>query len=91
MGSKKMNGDQLKMSKAQRLVSEFHCKNPEAPQHISTLNFADLPFHPITNFTDTPDMVPSGWATGHHALGYHAFEGGLNVRVCPIQCLSSLD
>jgi len=61
---------------SKRLVSEFHHKNPEAPQHISTLNFANLPFLPITNFTDTPDMVPSGWAAGHHVLGCHAFEGG---------------
>src|SRR5882724_5411169 len=37
------------------LVSEFHCRNPEAPQHISTLYFANLPFHPISNLTDTPD------------------------------------
>src|SRR5882724_6846635 len=40
------------------LVSEFHHRNPEAPQHISTLNFTNLPFHPISNFTNTPDMVP---------------------------------
>src|SRR5882724_4838343 len=42
------------------LVSKFHDRNPEAPQHISTLDFANLPFFPISNFTDTPDTVPSG-------------------------------
>src|SRR5882724_5201111 len=58
------------------LVSKFHHRNPEALQHTSTLNFTNLPFHPISNFTKTPDMVPSGWATG-----CDTFEGGVNVRV----------
>src|SRR5882724_9591113 len=58
------------------LVSKFHHRNPEAPQHISTLNFANLPFCPISNFTNTPDMVPSGWATGCCMSGHCAFEGG---------------
>jgi len=39
-------------------------RNPEAPQHISTIDFSNLPFHMLTNFTDTPDTVPSGWAMG---------------------------
>src|SRR5882724_6935084 len=52
-----------------QLVSEFHCRNPEVPQYTSSLDFASLPFHPISNFTDTPDTVPSGWATGHHTSG----------------------
>jgi len=42
-----------------QLISEFHHRNPEAPQHISALDFANLPFHMITNLTDTPNMVPS--------------------------------
>jgi len=50
-------------------VVEFHRRNPEAPQYILSLDFASLPFHPITNFTDTPDMVPSGWAIGHCTSG----------------------
>src|SRR5882724_10144698 len=33
------------------LVSKFHHRNPEAPQHIYTLNFTNLPFFPISNFT----------------------------------------
>src|SRR5882724_10363631 len=70
---------------SRRLVSEFHCRNPEAPQHISTLDFSNLPFRPLSNFTDTPDTVPSRWAMGRHTSGRHAFEGGVNVRVCPIQ------
>ena len=49
---------------ARRLVSEFHPQNPEAPQHISAINFSKLPFRPLTNFTDTPDTVPTDWATG---------------------------
>src|SRR5882724_592744 len=53
------------------LASEFHCWNPEAPQHISTLYFSNLPFCPLSNFTDTPDTVLSGWA-----MGCRAFEGG---------------
>jgi len=44
---------------SRRLVSEFHHWNPEAPQHISTLDFSNLPFLPLSNFTDTPDTVPS--------------------------------
>ena len=47
-----------------QLVSEFHCRNPEVPQYISSLDFASLPFSPISNFTDTLDTVPLGWATG---------------------------
>jgi len=35
---------------------------PEAPQYISSLDFPSLPFRPISNFTDTLDTVPSGWA-----------------------------
>src|SRR5882724_8779975 len=57
---------------SRRLVSEFHCWNPEAPQHISTLNFSNLPFRPLSNFIETPDTVLSGWA-----MGRHAFEGGV--------------
>jgi len=49
------------------LVFEFHHQNLELPQHISTLDLDNLPFFPISNFTDTPDTVPSRWATGHHA------------------------
>src|SRR5882724_5945164 len=53
---------------SRRLVSEFHCRNLEAPQHISTLDFSNLPFRPLSNFTDTPDTVLSGWAivTSHN-------------------------
>jgi len=36
---------------------EFHHRNPEAPQYIASLDFASLPFHPISNFTNTPDTV----------------------------------
>src|SRR5882724_4545939 len=42
-----------------RLVSEFYRQNPKAPQHISAVNFSKLPFHTLTNFTDTSDTVPS--------------------------------
>src|SRR5882672_10509108 len=66
---------------AKRLVSEFHWQNPEAPQHISAINFSKLPFRPLTNFMDTPDTVPMDWATGRCTLGHHTFEGGVNVRV----------
>jgi len=68
---------------ARRMVVEFHRRNPEVPQYISSLNFASLLFHPMANFTDTPDMVPSGWAISCHTLGQCAFKGGVNVRVCP--------
>jgi len=54
---------------ARRMVVEFHCRNPEAPQYILTLDFASLPFCPIANFTDTPDMVLSGWAISRHMSG----------------------
>jgi len=64
MASKKMNGDHPENVKgAKRLVSEFHRQNPKAPQHISVLDFSRLPFHPLTNFIDTLDTVPSDWAT----------------------------
>jgi len=59
---------------SKRLVFEFHHKNPEAPKHRSTLDFANLPFCPISKFTDTPDTIPTGWATGYHTLGCHAFS-----------------
>src|SRR5882724_5254834 len=65
---------------SRRLISEFHHRNPEAPQHISTLNFFNLPFHLLFNFTDTPDTVLSGWAMGCRTWGCYAFEGGVNVR-----------
>src|SRR5882724_10779598 len=52
-----------------RLVAEFHHRNPEVPQYISSLDFTSLPFRLITNSTDTPDTVPSGWAIGHCASG----------------------
>ena len=67
-----------------QLISEFHHRNPEAPQHISALDFANLPFHMITNLTDTPNMVPSDWATGCYVPGCNAFEGGVNVGVFPL-------
>src|SRR5712664_295345 len=54
---------------AKRLVSEFHRQNPEAPQHISAIDFSKLPFRPLTNFTDTPDTVPMDWATSRCTLG----------------------
>src|SRR5882672_5405475 len=66
---------------AKRLVSEFHQQNPEAPQHISAIDFSKLPFRPLTNFMDTPDTVPADWATGRCASGHCTFEGGVNVRV----------
>src|SRR5882672_2249324 len=66
---------------AKRLVSEFHQQNPKAPQHISAIDFSKLPFCPLTNFTDTPDTVPTDWATGRCASGHRTFEGGVNVRV----------
>src|SRR5882724_726765 len=66
---------------ARRLVSEFHHQNPEAPQHISAIDFSKLPFCPIINFMDISDMVPADWATGRYMSGHHAFEGGVNVRV----------
>ena len=47
-----------------RLVSEFHRQKPKAPQHISAIDFSKLPFHPLTKFADTPDTLPSYWATG---------------------------
>ena len=47
-----------------RLITEFHKKNPEAPQHIFSIDFTNLPFHLLTNFMDTLDTVPSGWAMG---------------------------
>jgi len=53
------------------------------PQYISSLDFASLPFHPISKFTNTLDTVPSGWATGHHASGQCTFKGEVNVRVYP--------
>src|SRR5882672_11289065 len=59
-----------------RLMSEFHRQNPKAPQHISTINFSKLPFHPLTNFTDTPDTVPTDCATGQCMSECHTFEGG---------------
>jgi len=87
--------DKLRLVKdvkgSRQLVTEFHYRNPEAPQCIFTLNFTNLPFWPISNFTDTPDIVPPGWATGCHRLGGCAFEGGVNVRVFPVQFLSIPD
>ena len=41
-----------------RLITDFFQRNPKALQHISALDFSKLPFHLITNFTDTPDTVP---------------------------------
>ena len=70
--------------KVKRLVSEFHRQNPEAPQHISAIDFSELPFCPLTNFIDTPDTVPLDWATSLCMLSCHAFEEGVNVRVCSI-------
>src|SRR5467141_2673510 len=66
---------------AKKLVSEFHWQNPEAPQHISAIDFSKLPFCPLTNFTDTPDTVPVGRATSRCASGCCTFEGEVNVRV----------
>jgi len=45
------------------LIADFHWRDPESPQHISALNFSKLPFCLLTNFMDTLDTVPSGWAT----------------------------
>src|SRR5882724_5269611 len=64
-----------------RLVSKFHCQNPEAPQHILAIDFSKLPFRTIINFMDTSDTVPAYWATSRCMSGCHAFEGGVNVRV----------
>jgi len=52
----------------------FTAKTQRHPTHIY-LDFAN-PLLPIMNFTDTPDMVPSGWATGHHTSGVHPLRGG---------------
>src|SRR5882672_9243340 len=49
---------------AKRIMSEFHRLNPKAPQHISAIRFSKLPFLSLTNFINTPDTVPSDWATG---------------------------
>jgi len=57
------------------LVSEFHCRDLAAPQHIYTINFASLPFFPISNFTNTPNTVSSDWAMGQHLLGLLWGEG----------------
>jgi len=51
-----------------QLVSEFHHRNPEAPQYISSSTLHP-PIPPISNFTNTPDTVPSGCATGHCVSG----------------------
>ena len=67
---------------ARRLVSEFHQQNLKAPQHISAIDFSKLPFFPLTNFTDTPDTVPTDWATSQCVSGCHTIEGGVNVRFC---------
>jgi len=48
----------------QQLVATFHQINPEAPQYISSLDFTNLPFHPLPNFMDTLNMVPADWTTG---------------------------
>jgi len=60
----------------QQLILEFHLKNLEAPQHISVIDFTNLPFCPISNFTDTPVTVLSDWATGHSTLGSPHIQGG---------------
>ena len=59
-----------------RLITKFHRRNPEAPQHISAIDFSTLPFHPLTNFMDTLHTFPSGWAMCWHMCRHHAFEGG---------------
>src|SRR5882724_11525457 len=66
---------------ARRLISKFHRQNPEAPQHISAIDFSKLPFRPIINFTDTSVTVPADWATSQCTSGRCAFEGEVNVRV----------
>jgi len=43
---------------SRHLVSEFDYRNPEALQHISTIDFASLPINPISNFTNIPNTYP---------------------------------
>jgi len=81
---KEHDGDQWKMSRVKWIIYKFHCRNPEDPQHMSTLDFTNLPFHPILNLTDTPDTVQSDWATGCCTLDWHTLrQGGLWHPHCP--------
>jgi len=51
------------------MIAEFHRRNPEAPQYISSLDFASLPFYPIANFTNIPDMYHQDGPLVIHMLG----------------------
>ena len=52
--------DEQRLSKdvkgTKRLITDFHQRNPKAPQFISALNFSKLPFSPLTNFMYTLDL-----------------------------------
>jgi len=48
-----------------RLITDFHKKNLEAPQHIFTIDFSNLPFCLLTNFNDTLDTVVIIWTQAY--------------------------
>jgi len=52
------------------LAATFHQRNPKAPQHISALDFTNLPFCLLTNFINISDTVPAEWATSTCMLGH---------------------
>jgi len=47
MAERKTNGDHPKMSKVEETRVSFHQQNPEAPQHISAIDFPKLPSAPL--------------------------------------------
>ena len=49
------------------LVEEFHQANPNAPRQISASIFANLPWKPIENFTNT-EPSDFTWTTGRRAI-----------------------
>jgi len=76
VGLKKTNGDWQKISKGQGGSYLNSITGTWRPLSISSLDFINLPFHLIAIFTNTPDMVTSGWDSGLCMLGHCTFEGG---------------
>lgn len=52
-----------------KMTAEFHSKHPSAPQKISAVTFARLPFRPYRNFTEVGDKKVFDWTLGKHIEG----------------------
>src|SRR5882724_9110155 len=68
---------------SKQLVSEFHCSNPETPQHISALDFTISPSAQSPTSLTLPTQPHQTGLQGIAHLDATHLRGRVNVRVFP--------